>query len=238
MSLYRFSEVMGCGAIPVVYADDWLLPFGADLINWADAAIVIRENETINTKAILSQISPSRRCRLRQKVLKIYRKYIETGRGTISGIIKNFELEGKSEEKAMQLQQADVRPQSIHESLESAYVGSNTNTTQTSPLNDQTVVWDTTVGRPWLNSSVANPKAMLLLTTFGWNHPNQTFGISQYRNFRTSELLDGIVNHPWFHPTAWDDINTGVMEISNDTRYYVFLDSETCGKPLLLMEVM
>lgn len=89
---YRFSEVMGCGAIPVVYADDWMLPFGGALINWTNEAVVrIPENKTNLTKAILSRISLADRCQMRQRALELYRTYIATGRGTIRGIIENFE---------------------------------------------------------------------------------------------------------------------------------------------------
>lgn len=89
---YRLSEVMACGSIPVIYADDWLLPFGNPLINWTEAAVVIREADTLQTIRILSQIPAEQRCRMRQNALEIYRKYIETGRGTVQGIIENFEL--------------------------------------------------------------------------------------------------------------------------------------------------
>lgn len=90
---------MGGGAIPGVYAGEWQLPFGDDLINWTEAVVFIRENETVNTKAILSQISLEQRCQMRQKVLEIYRTYIEIARGTINGIVENFELQFKSQEK-------------------------------------------------------------------------------------------------------------------------------------------
>ena len=104
------------------------------------------------------------------------------------------------------------------------------NETVRSPLYDHTVQWDSGIHRPWLDPSAPKPPAMLLLTSFGWNNPNQTYGIALYRGLRTLELYEGIVNHPWFHPTAWDDINSGKMHISNSTRYYVFLDFETCGE--------
>jgi hypothetical protein len=98
---------MACGSIPVVYADDWLLPFGKDLINWTEAAVVIREADTLKTVSILSQISMEQRCRMRQKGLEIYRKYVETARGTINGIIENFELSAASAE-VHQLQADEV----------------------------------------------------------------------------------------------------------------------------------
>lgn len=88
---------MACGSIPVVYADDWLLPFGAYLINWTEAIVLIREQNISNTINILSQISMEQRCRMRQRVVEIYRKYIETGRGTVEGIIENFERQVERE---------------------------------------------------------------------------------------------------------------------------------------------
>jgi len=97
-----------------------------------------------------------------------------------------------------------------------------------SPLHDHTVNWDSDIHRPWLDPSAPEPPAMLVLTNFAWNHPNQTYGIQQYRGLRSAELYEGIVNHPWFHPTAWEDIQSGRMQISNSTRYYVFFDFETC----------
>jgi Exostosin family len=92
---YRFSEVMACGSIPVVYADDWMLPFGDVLINWTEVAVIIREADTLNTVSILSNISLEDRCKRRQRALQIYRKYIETGTGTIDGIIETLERSAK-----------------------------------------------------------------------------------------------------------------------------------------------
>jgi hypothetical protein len=98
-----------------------------------------------------------------------------------------------------------------------------------SPLYDQTVSWNASVYRSWMDpENSANPPAMILLTNFAWNHPNQTFALSQYRCHRSTELYYGIINHPWFHPTAWEDIHFGKTRISNSTHYYVFLDFDTC----------
>jgi hypothetical protein len=95
---YRFSEVMSVGSIPVIYADNWLMPFGKHLINWTEASVVIPESEILNTSHILSQISMEQRCRMRQNVLKIFRNYMETGRAVIKGIIENLELTFLSKE--------------------------------------------------------------------------------------------------------------------------------------------
>ena len=110
-----------------------------------------------------------------------------------------------------------------------------------SPLNDQSLFYDVSVKREWLTSnysltsnhtatSAANrpPPAMLLLTDFGWNQVNQTEGKRVYRGVRTRQLVEGIINHPWFHPTAWRDILEGRFAIDPSIHYYVFLDQDTC----------
>jgi Exostosin family len=103
-----------------------------------------------------------------------------------------------------------------------------------SPLNDQTLNWSKTIIREWEflsmedRSNAIYPRGMLMLTNFGWNHPNTTIGLEFYRSLRSRELVEAIINHPWFHPTAWEDINSGkLLQIPNVT-YYVFLDRETC----------
>jgi hypothetical protein len=120
-------------------------------------------------------------------------------------------------------------------------------TVKHSLLNDKTVTWDPTVDRMWLDPSRRDrrPPAMMLLTSMGWNRFDQNEALQQYsRQTRESELLDGIINHPWFHPTAWDDIENGDnitiqsilgIQTNNDddlnattptmsTRFYLFLD--------------
>jgi Exostosin family len=82
------------------------------------------------------------------------------------------------------------------------------------------------------------PPAMLLLTNYGWNHPNQTTGLNLYRGVRPKELVQGVINHPWFHPMDWTNaIQHYYTTVKNDNnnnsttpppRYYVFLDYETC----------
>jgi hypothetical protein len=220
---------MACGSIPVVYADGWVFPFGKDLINWTEVAVVIKEDDIFKTISILSQISEEERCRMRQKVVEVYRKYIETGRGTIMGIIENFELSAATAIRRFPMISDEISP-----TTENVVSDPSSNATMNSSLSltlyDKTVFWDPTVNRSWLDPNALRPPAMLVITNFAWNHVNQTYGIQQYRGIRSAELYEGIVNHPWFHPTAWEDIENGRMEISNLTRYYVFLDFETCRR--------
>jgi hypothetical protein len=106
-----------------------------------------------------------------------------------------------------------------------------------SPLNDKSLSW---TSRPLvsLEQEQQNKKnenefpagAMLVLTDYGWNQRNQTEAIKLYRGIRMRELIQGVVDHEWFHPTAWTDVNLGKRKVSNTTRYYVFLDRDTCAE--------
>jgi len=109
-------------------------------------------------------------------------------------------------------------------------------------IHDTTLPWNETMHRPWLvgsnhnsssdhitsNNSITDPPYMILLTTVGWNHPNQTFGLGFPRVLREREFFQALVNHPFFHPTAWEDIAKGILPISNRTNYYVFADVMQC----------
>lgn len=91
-------------------------------------------------------------------------------------------------------------------------------TVQSSLLNDKTIAWDPSVDRMWLDDTTQpgrRPPAMILLTSYGWNRLDQTDALLHFsRQTRESEFLDGIVNHPWFHPTAWDEIENGDQNIT------------------------
>jgi hypothetical protein len=106
-----------------------------------------------------------------------------------------------------------------------------------SPLYDKTLPWDADIPRLWWlpqnqeqqgTPPSSSPPAMLLLTTLGWNAPNQSEATRVYRGLRLRELMDGILHHPWFHPTAWYELNAGLRPISNTTRYYIVLDLDMC----------
>lgn len=92
---YRFVEVMSGGAIPVLYADDLVLPF-EEVIDWREIAVLIPENETNRTREILSAISDEERCRMRQKMMQVYERYIKSGEATIAGIVDGLEKKFQS----------------------------------------------------------------------------------------------------------------------------------------------
>jgi hypothetical protein len=106
----------------------------------------------------------------------------------------------------------------------------NFNATRT--LNDQTIsiFYDVETGFHKNEQRLGpEPPARVLLTNYGWNHPNQTHrGLQFPRSLRMREILGGIVQHPWFEPTGWEDFTSGRREMNPRQRYYVFLDVETC----------
>mmetsp|Transcript_23628 Transcript_23628/g.33738 ORF Transcript_23628/g.33738 Transcript_23628/m.33738 type:complete len:508 (+) Transcript_23628:735-2258(+) len=98
---------------------------------------------------------------------------------------------------------------------------------------DVSLPWYSTVDRLWLEDNTTSPSknppsTMILMTSYGWNGPNQTEGLLYARSIRERELYTGLVNHPLFHPTAWNDIENKVIDIPNNTNYYVFLDRMSC----------
>ena len=74
-------------------------------------------------------------------------------------------------------------------------------------VQDKTLEWDPKVHRPWLDPNAPPPPAVILLTSFGWNHVNQQWALTIPRSIRETELLTGVINHPWFHPTLWNELD-------------------------------
>jgi hypothetical protein len=86
---------MSGGAIPVLYADDLVLPFES-IINWTEIAVRIPESESNRTREILESISDQQRCQMRQKMLQVFENYISTMDAVVKGIIEGLERKYKS----------------------------------------------------------------------------------------------------------------------------------------------
>jgi hypothetical protein len=110
-------------------------------------------------------------------------------------------------------------------------------------LGDITMHWSKDVHRLWLDLDLDldknlkdRPPAQILLTNIGWNHPDPNVGLKRGRTIRSAKLTEAVVNHRWFHPTAWNDqfenkhngTATNGTAIDKSIRYYVFMDTETC----------
>lgn len=106
---------------------------------------------------------------------------------------------------------------------------------KTSQVRDATLRWDSSVPRLWFPpyyNEKNKPPAMILLTSYGWNQVNQKKALQIGRSYRDTFFMEGVINHPWFHPTAWEDITLGNATIDPDVRYYVVLDRSTCRDTL------
>jgi hypothetical protein len=101
---YRFTEVLSTGAIPVVHADDWMLPFDAPLVDWRDIVVRIPESRANETVDILRAIPPARRCEMRRRGFAFWQAYMKDGDAVIRGIVDT--LEGRRRRRAGLLQQA------------------------------------------------------------------------------------------------------------------------------------
>jgi hypothetical protein len=89
---YRFTEVLSCGSIPVVYADGWVFPFHPILVDPRDYAIIIPEDQVNQSRAMLSQISPATQCRMRRRGMQVYQRYLKGGMENVRGIVETLEL--------------------------------------------------------------------------------------------------------------------------------------------------
>lgn len=103
-------------------------------------------------------------------------------------------------------------------------------------LNDMTIELSPYICRPWLmavdddddTKKKKKPPYKLLLTNFLWNSPKRLKAWNTSRTIRTRELLQSVVDHPYFDPHGWEDYALFHKPIDPSVRYYIFLDVETC----------
>lgn len=86
---YRFSEILSAGAIPVVYADGWKPPFNEKVVNWAECAVFIPESDYNKTREILLAIPDDVRCRMQQRALEVWSKYVSSRAGWVRGLVES-----------------------------------------------------------------------------------------------------------------------------------------------------
>lgn len=89
---YRFTEVLSAGSIPVVHADQWVLPFHKDFVDWIGlCAVIIPESKVYKTERILRNMTKEEICRRQKNCFNFYHKYMSSAKGTIEGIIDGLE---------------------------------------------------------------------------------------------------------------------------------------------------
>jgi len=87
---YRFTEALSAGAIPIVQADNWVLPFRKELIDWSECAIIVPEKDTIRTLDFIQNITEEQQCRMRQRCYWIYQTYMANPEGEIAGAVDSL----------------------------------------------------------------------------------------------------------------------------------------------------
>jgi len=87
---YRFTEVLSCAAIPLLFSDGWLLPLFSDE-EWAKAIIHIPQKDAKQTLDIVEKISKQDRCLMRRQALELYERYIKDGKGIVHGIVEQLQ---------------------------------------------------------------------------------------------------------------------------------------------------
>ena len=92
---YRFAEALSAGAIPVIYADNWVLPFTDAVVNWTDIAVIIPEIKVNETISILRNISMDQICKMQQRAYEVFHNYMQSHDGLLNGILETIYHETK-----------------------------------------------------------------------------------------------------------------------------------------------
>ena len=72
---YRLAEAIAAGAIPVIVADHYVLPFQS-FLNWKDFAVLVPEHEMLDMPNILKSISKEQRKILRCNLFKAWKHHL------------------------------------------------------------------------------------------------------------------------------------------------------------------
>jgi Exostosin family len=107
---YRLVEVLSAGAIPVILADDWVLPFHNSVVDWTQMAVILPESRApfVLDYLSLANITAAQQCRMRQLGYHYYQTYMQTPQGVIQGFIESLEhlrRQRRQDEQQQRLQQ-------------------------------------------------------------------------------------------------------------------------------------
>lgn len=70
----RLLEVMAAGAVPVVLADDWVLPF-SELLDWSEFSLQVPEEQCLNLPQMLQAISTEQWQVMQYRSQQVYQQY-------------------------------------------------------------------------------------------------------------------------------------------------------------------
>jgi len=81
----RLVECLSFGAIPVILADNWVLPF-PDLLDWREFAVIVAEQDFKKVPAIMRGLDADTRCKMRKVGLDAFHKYLGTIEANVKGL--------------------------------------------------------------------------------------------------------------------------------------------------------
>jgi Cft2 family RNA processing exonuclease len=84
----RLAESLSAAAVPVIYADGWVLPYTKDVVDWSDLAVILPQRKVNQTLDVLRSISNEERCRMQQRILTFYQQYVANSTGRLRGVLK------------------------------------------------------------------------------------------------------------------------------------------------------
>ena len=84
----RFSEILSSGAIPVVFADGWVLPYNRDVVDWSEVAVLLPQRLVNQTMDVLRAIPDETRCQMRKKGFQVFQRYVADSAGRLRAILQ------------------------------------------------------------------------------------------------------------------------------------------------------
>eukprot|EP00435_Cladocopium_sp_Y103_P056911 s2367_g19.t1 len=87
----RLYEIMSFCTIPVILADDKLLPF-SEILNWSEMAVLVPEKEALSTPTVLRSIDPVQRCHMRKKAHEAFHRYFANVTANIRGLLEVLQI--------------------------------------------------------------------------------------------------------------------------------------------------
>lgn len=110
----RLYEIMSFCAIPVILADDKLLPF-SEILNWSEMAVILPESAVATVPDVLRALGPKQRCRMRRQAAQAFHSYFANVSANVRGLLEVASLNSKVGWKATSDSQklaSDFREQS------------------------------------------------------------------------------------------------------------------------------
>ena len=86
---YRLIEALAYGVVPVVLADEYVLPFD-DVLDWASFAVHWPYSRATSLVPYLRTLSDARVCAMRRRARRAYERHFETEAKQVDTLLQNL----------------------------------------------------------------------------------------------------------------------------------------------------